>query len=155
MAIRMRRAGDIPRDIDDCYGEIMVGIVRMASIMLPKEDPRYECHKTEFLTPDVQMTMLCQALKAADQYVDTKAKPRSIVNYLVRTVQNRLRNYVRDTESRKKRVTIVTESELSSNPLEYSESVMSLDGRVVPKEYYGKVTNFNKEDNRRPVWDAN
>lgn len=146
MAIRMRRKGEIPRDIDDCYGEIMSGIVRMASVLLPSEDPRYECHKTEFLTPDVQMAMLCQALKAAEQYVDTKATPRSIVNYLVKTVQNRLRNYVRDTEKRRKLMTIVTESELPNNPLEYADSVMSLDGRVVPKEPSCRVTNLNKDD---------
>ena len=146
MAIRMRRKGEIPRDIDDCYGEIMSGIVRMASVLLPSEDPRYECHKAEFLTSDVQMAMLCQALKAAEQYVDTKATPRSIVNYLVKTVQNRLRNYVRDTEKRRKLMTIVTESELPNNPLEYADSVMSLDGRVVPKEPSCRVTNLNKDD---------
>lgn len=146
MAIRMRRNGTIPRDIDDCYGEIMSGIVRMASILLPSEDPRYECHKAEFLTPDVQMSMLCQALRAAEQYVDTTQKPRSIVNYLVKCVQNRLRNYVRDTEKRRNLMTIVTESELPNNPLEYADSVMSLDGRVVPREPSCRVTNLNKDD---------
>lgn len=145
MAIRMRRNGSIPRDIDDVYGQIMSGIVRMASVLLPSEDPRYECHKAEFLTPDVQMAMLCQALKAAEQYVDTKATSRSIVNYLVKTVQNRLRNYVRDTEKRRKLMTIVVESDMPNSTLEYADSVMSLDGRVVPKEPSCRVTNLNKD----------
>ena len=62
MAIRMRRNGTIPRDIDDCYGEIMSGIVRMASVLLPSEDPRYEYHKAEFLTPDVQSSLNPQSV---------------------------------------------------------------------------------------------
>jgi hypothetical protein len=145
MAIRMRRNGNVPRDIDDCYGEIMAGIVRMASILLPSEDPRYECHKAEFLQPDVQMAMLCQALKAAETYVDTKEKPRKIVNYLIKTVQNRLRNYVRDTEKRKNLMTILPECEISSDLSDYSETAMSLDGRRIPKDPYCRVTNYNRD----------
>ena len=147
MAIRMRRNGTIPRDIDDCYGEIMAGIVRMASVLLPNDDPRYECHRAEFLTPDVQMQMLCQALKAAEKYVDTKQTPRSIVNYLVKTVQNRLRNYVRDTEKRRNLMSIVTESELDFGLEDFSGQVMSLDGRSIPKTPVCKISNFNKDEN--------
>ena len=91
------------------------------------------------------MAMLCQALKAAETYVDTKEKPRKIVNYLIKTVQNRLRNYVRDTEKRKNLMTILPECEISSDLSDYSETAMSLDGRRIPKDPYCRVTNYNRD----------
>lgn len=142
MAIRLRKTNRCPVDIDNIYGEIMVGIVHMASVLLPQEDPRYEVHRKEFLSDDVQSRMLCQALVAAEKYVDTTENPRRIVNYLVKTVQNRLRNYVRDTENRNAKLCMVSESELGYDVLEKSGMVMSLDGRIVSAEPTGRVTNF-------------
>lgn len=106
MAIRLRKARRCPDDLDNLYGEVMRGIVKMASVLLPKEDPRYMCHREEFLSEDVQSSMLLQVLNVAERLVDTSSTPRNIVNYLVKTVQNRLRNYVRDTTKRAERADI-------------------------------------------------
>lgn len=142
MAIRMRRAGNCPGDIDNLYGEIMAGIVHMATVLLPKEDPRYEMHLDEFLTPDVQMHMLCQCLSAAERYVDTNTSPKRIINYLVKTVQNRLRNYVRDTEKRREKVAILSEYDMGLSISDITDRVMSFDGNQVYGEVRGKVNTF-------------
>lgn len=145
MAIRLRKAGNIPAEIDNLYGEIMVEITRMGSLLLLRDDPRYECHRREFMSEDVQSTILMQVLVAAEKYVDTAAQPKRIVNYLTKTVQNRLRNYVRDTENRRAKVDIVSESELGC-PLEaMCSTVSTLDGSPVDTDITRKMctTNFN------------
>ena len=139
MAIRLRKADRCPRDIDDVYGNIMSSIVRMAAILLPNEDPRYEIHRKDFLSEEVQSIMLCQCLVAAERYVDTSSSHKQIVNYLVKTVQNRLRNWVRDTEKRKSKVTIIPECDLDCPVDSLGERVMTLDGRVDYRECTGKV----------------
>lgn len=145
MAIRMRKAGNCPSDIDNLYGEIMVEITKMGSLLLLREDPRYECHRREFMSDDIQMHILMQVLVAAEKYVDTRQKPKSIVNYLTKTVQNRLRNYVRDSENRKAKIDIVFESELGCDLATRCPSVSSLDGRMIDAEINQKLctTNFN------------
>jgi hypothetical protein len=130
MAIRLRKAGKCPGDIDNVYGAIMQEIVRMAAILLPKEDPRYTVHAKDFLSEEVQSTMLCQCLHAAEKNVDTEMGHKKVVNYLVKTVQNRLRNWVRDTEKRKEKVTILTECDLGMSMSEISDTVMTLDGTL-------------------------
>jgi hypothetical protein len=138
-AIRLRRAGKCPLDIDNVYGEIMAGIVHMAALLLPQEDPRYTCHLDSFLSAEVQSAMLCQCLHAAEKYIDTRQGGRSIVNYLVKTTQNRLRNWVRDTEKRREKVEFVTESELGGDMFDRAGLVMSLDGTARPQERNCKV----------------
>ena len=90
MAIRMRRQRICPAEIDNIYGEIIKGIVKMATLLLPKEDPRYTMHLEEFMSEDVQSLMIVNAIRSADTLVDTKSSPRNIVNYLTKAVQNRL-----------------------------------------------------------------
>jgi len=145
MAIRLRKSGRCPGDIDNLYGEIMVGIVHMASVMLPKDDPRYECHRRDFLSEDVQSAMLVHALTAAEKYVDTEANPRRIVNYLVKAVQNRLRNWVRDSERRENRIDMVMECDLPYDIGERGMTVCNLDGSFAPADIRGKLitTEFN------------
>ena len=88
------------------------------------------CHRDEFLTEDVQSAMTLQVLGVAERLVDCKATPRSIVNYLVKTVQNRLRNYVRDTEKKKNLML----------PLDSAGDLFStaIDGRRLPLVSGGK-----------------
>lgn len=146
MAIRLRKADRCPRDIDDLYGQIIVGIVRMASILLPQEDPRYECHRADFLTEEVQSNMVVQILTAAEKYVDTDQPPRSIVNYLVKATQNRLRNWVRDTENRKNRIDFVSESDLGFDISELGLKVCRLDGGFVDADVKGRVCTCELRD---------
>lgn len=139
MAIRLRKAGKCPMDIDNLYGQIITQVVRMASILLPTEDPRYECHRKEFMAEDVQSVMLLQALTAAEKYIDTRKEPRCIINYLVKTVQNRLRNYVRDTENRKSKLDMVAECDLDFDIGERGLTVRNLDGSFCPSDNTRKV----------------
>lgn len=143
-AIRLRRANRCPGDIDDLYGEIMRNIVYMASVLLPKEDPRYECHREEFVSEDVQSAMLLQALSAAEKYIDTRKSGSAIVNYITKAVQNRLRNYVRDSEKRANKVDMVLESELGYDIGERGLTVCNLDGSFATIENVGgKVVTMN------------
>lgn len=143
MAIRLRKAGKCPGDIDNVYGQVMREIVRMAAILLPKEDPRYLPHAKDFLSDDVQSIMLCQCLVAAERNVDTEQGHKKVVNYLVKTVQNRLRNWVRDTENRKGKLTILSESELGVPISGISDTVMTLDGQMTYGEVSGKLVTQN------------
>ena len=124
MAIRMRRQRICPAEIDNLYGEIIKGIVKMATLLLPKEDPRYTMHLQEFMTEDVQSLMVVNAIRSADTLVDTNSSSRNIVNYLTKAVQNRLRNYVRDTEKKKNLML----------PLDSASDLFStaIDGRRLP-----------------------
>lgn len=124
MAIRMRRQRKCPAEIDNLYGEIIKGIVKMATLLLPKEDPRYTMHLQEFMTEDVQSLMIVNTIRSADTLVDTNSSSRNIVNYLTKAVQNRLRNYVRDTEKKKNLML----------PLDSASDLFStaIDGRRLP-----------------------
>ena len=124
MAIRMRRQRICPAEIDNIYGEIIKGIVKMATLLLPKEDPRYTMHLQEFMSEDVQSLMIFNAIRSADTLVDTNSSSRNIVNYLTKAVQNRLRNYVRDTEKKKNLML----------PLDSASDLFStaIDGRRLP-----------------------
>jgi hypothetical protein len=130
MAIRMRRQRICPAEIDNMYGEIIKGIVKMATLLLPKEDPRYTMHLQEFMSEDVQSLMIVNTIRSADTLVDTNSSSRNIVNYLTKAVQNRLRNYVRDTEKKKNLML----------PLDSASDLFStaIDGRRLPLVSWSK-----------------
>ena len=96
----------------------------MATLLLPKEDPRYTMHLQEFMSEDVQSLMIVNTIRSADTLVDTNSSSRNIVNYLTKAVQNRLRNYVRDTEKKKNLML----------PLDSASDLFStaIDGRRLP-----------------------
>ena len=144
MAIRLRKARSCPAEVDNLYGEIMSGIVKMASVLLPKEDQRYMCYRDEFLTEDVQSAMTLQVLGVAERFVDCKATPRSIVNYLVKTVQNRLRNYVRDTTNRRRLMDIRTESSMEISEGSILEAV-TIDGMRIEAVRDGRKRILKKQ----------
>lgn len=134
MAIRLRKAGKCPQQVDNLFGQIIVEIVLMATRLLPDEDPRYGRHVQGMMAPDVQSLMVFNALRAAEKFVDDRKNPRTIVNYIVKSVQNRLRNWVRDTETRKRKMDIVTESETKYDMHEYSLKESNILGEQVWKE---------------------
>lgn len=123
MAIRLRRQEKCPPDVDAMYGEIITSIVLMATKLLIKKEKKYARYADDFLDADVQMKMVLACLSAAERLVDTSSDNRSIVNYLIKTVQSRLRNHVRDTENRKRRIEIVSETDLGGASLESVASV--------------------------------
>ena len=145
MAIRLRKAGKCPPDIDAIYGEIIVGIVKMATKLMPEEDPKYRKYLNGMFAEDVQMQMQIVALLAAEKKVDTCKNPHKIVNYLVKAVQSRLKNWVRDTTNRRVKVDMVVASSLDFDVEECGTKECNLMGAQVWKEKNWK--NFTNAKN--------
>lgn len=139
MVIRLRRSGKCPGDINDLYGIIMDGIVWMATGKLVKDDPRYMVHRQEFMSWDCHSDMLLKVLSVADRLVDTEQAPRKVVNYLVKTVQSRLRNWVRDRERKKARVDIENESAMES-----AQRIVVVCSRIDGQRIYANFIHNNK-----------
>lgn len=141
MAIRLRQSGKCPPDIDNLYGEIVESIVHMSTALLI-QCPKYKQYSIELMSDDVQSTMLLHALTALERDVDT-TNPKQVCNYVVKTVQNRLRNYVRDTTKRKVKADIVTETSMGISFDEVGVMSCNLEGeRVYADRRSHKVTNF-------------
>lgn len=138
MAIRLRKSGNCPADIDNLYGEIVRSMVNMATVLLTTQCPKYWAHKAELMSDDVQATMLMHALVALDKDVDTKT-PKKLVNYTVKCVQNRLRNHVRDTTRRAMRVDMVTESQLGLDIYETGPVACNMMGERISNTVSNKV----------------
>lgn len=138
MAIRLRKCGKCPPAIDAIYGEIIIGIVTMATKKMPDEDPKYTRYLQQFLDEEVQAQMYFACLRAAEKFVDDRKNPRKIVNYLVKAVQNRLRNWVRDTTNRRVKAEMV-----QIDDGEYCEKECDLLGAIRWKQKRWK--NFTKQ----------
>ena len=139
MAIRLRRSGRCPSDIDNLYGQIMDGIVYMATGTFVKKYPVYIMHFNEFMSEDCHSSMLLQVLSVAERLVDTDQSPRNVVNYLVKTVQNRLRNWVRDRERRKALLDIESESVLDG-----ASRLVAVCSRIDGQRIYTNFIHTNK-----------
>jgi hypothetical protein len=146
MAVRLRKAGNCPREIDDLYGDIVVSMVSMATLLLVRDDPKFRGRGAELMSTDVQSLMLLYALTALDRDIDTES-PRRLVNYTVKTVQNRLRNYVRDTGRRSSKAEIVTESELGVDIYEAGPRACNLAGEPVRVDRTHKVDTCDRNFN--------
>lgn len=147
MAIRLRKAGKCPPEIEKLYGEIIISLVLMATRLLPKKEPKYEKHLSAMMDYDVQMKMVAVSLQVAETKADTTKNPRAVANYLVKSVQNRLKNWVRDTTNRKVKAEMVTESDLEFDIAEYGETACDLEGRKVYREKDMKNINNKPGDN--------
>ena len=137
MAIRLRKSGTCPIDIDNLYAEIVKSIVNMATVLLT-QCPKYWTYKAELMKEDVQSTMLMHALVALEKDVDTHS-PKQLVNYTVKCVQNRLRNHVRDTTRRSQRVTMLTESQLGIDIYETGPVSCNMMGERISNTVSNKV----------------
>lgn len=145
MAIRLRKCGKCPPEIDAIYGKIIIGVVELATKTMPDNDPKYKARLPEFLDEEVQAQMVFNALRAAEKFVDAKRNPRTIVNYLVKAVQNRLRNWVRDTTTRRMKADIVNECDTKMDIVECCAKECNLEGAVFWKENRFKVNTNGME----------
>lgn len=144
MAIRLRKEDKCPRDVDDLFGSIVIGIVKMATLLMFSEGSVPACRREELLSEDVQGKLMLATLMACDKYVDTEVKSRRIVNYLVKTVQNRIRNHMRDTGKREERLTMLSESELGFDIQSAGNVARGLDGSFVQCDGSHKVNTSEK-----------
>lgn len=139
MAIRLRKSGECPPDIDDLYGTIVQSIVSMSTLLLVRGGS-YARHRKMLTDPDVQSIMTVHALVALDRDVDTSS-PKQVINYTIKCVQNRLRNYVRDTLRKDAKLDMVAESEAPCDMDYMSTLVRDLDGEYAYKEDGRKINN--------------
>lgn len=145
MAVRLRKSNNCPADIDNLYGEIVKSMVNMATLLLIR-CPKYSSHAAEFLSEDVQSTMLLHALTALERDVDTKS-PRKLVNYTVKVVQNRLRNHLRDTANRSNKVEMLTESQLGCDIFDVGPIASNIMGDRIYNNKYSKVDTCDRNFN--------
>lgn len=138
MAVRLRRAGTCPRDVDNLFGELVESLVHMATALLVTGS-KYRTRIDELMSFDVQQTMFVHCLAALDRDCLETADPKKVVNYLVKTVQNRLRNYVRDTSNRDSKLTVVSESVLGCDMAEAGPVSANLDGEKIYRTNNSKV----------------
>lgn len=110
MALRLRRKGILYPDIEDLFGQILVAMVETATKILLKE-PEYRCRHRLFMSPDTQSFMLLQLLQELDK-VNTSMQSKQVLNFILKTVQSRLRNLVRDLSRQKRNAKVFIESEM-------------------------------------------
>ena len=108
MALRLRKKGIMLPDVEEVFGQIVVSIVLMATLLLLKEKGFKQCREL-FLDPDTQGRMTLFALEKLAT-ADLRKKPRTVINYVVKRVQSRLKNVERDTDRRKRKGEQVSES---------------------------------------------
>ena len=145
MAVRLRKSNKCPGDIDNLYGEIVRSMVNMATLLLLR-CPKFTRHASEFMSEDVQSSMLLHALTALERDVDTQS-PRKLVNYTVKVVQNRLRNYVRDTSKRSSKLEMLTESQLGCDIFDVGPVGCNLEGEKILTEKSSKVDTCDRNFN--------
>lgn len=122
MAVRLRRLRKCPQDVEDEFSYTVMSVVRMASILLARKE-KYRTRKEFFLDADRQAELSLLVLEKLDTGADTNDPPR-LINYLVKTVQNRLRNMVRDDIRHSNRATF---SPLEEEACNYAYDI---DGRA-------------------------
>lgn len=143
MAIRLRNKGICLPEVEQVFAEIVTAIVRMSALKLLK-DPKYVGRRRLFLDPDTLSDMTLVALVALSRPIDV-SRPRAVVNFIVKTVQNRLRNLVRDNSRHEARCTIQSENDLGAAIPELVglRACSDIYGRTVPMEASGREQNLN------------
>ena len=100
VALRLRRIGKCPPDVERVFCDVLSSIVQMATALLLKTR-KYCRYSRGWFQADVQSMMLLYALQALhSQHLDT-ADPKRVINYLISTTKNRLRNLAAYAERRK------------------------------------------------------
>lgn len=144
MALRLRRSGVYLPDVESLFSEILYGLVRLGTRLLYRECPEYSQHKAFLISPDVQSTVMLAVLEGLEKKELSTKKSRSLLNYVIKTTQNRLKNAVRDNSRLKVRNSI-TFSDLGMDP-DCLGSCQDLNGIRRRSYKSGRVYNENKHD---------
>ena len=109
MAIRLRRKGIIYPEVEELLGLVLIEIVKLATaLMLKTKD--YRGYRELFLDNDTQAMLQLHVLMKLDK-VDTSEKPKTVVNFIITVVTNRLRELIRSRNCLKNRGKLCLESE--------------------------------------------
>lgn len=128
MALRLRRKGVVYPDVEEVFASVVTSIVKMSTVLLVKRSAKYRRYAALFMEEDTQSQMVLNALTVLGK-ADTGKKPRVVINYVVKTVQNRLRDLVRNTQIHDRRAQFVTEHEIGTG----------LDYLSVVSDFYGET----------------
>lgn len=109
IAVRLHRKRNLPPELEDVFGQILIQIIRMSSFLLLR-NPKFCTYRALFLDTETQTNLLVPVLEALNG-ADLRRKPESVVGLLVRTTQNRLKNLARDHTRAIKRGVTVTASD--------------------------------------------
>lgn len=140
IAVRLHRKRNLPPELADVFGEILIQIIRMSSFLLLR-NPKFCTYRSLFLDTETQTNLLVPVLEALNG-ADLRRKPESVVGLLVRTTQNRLKNLARDhTRALKRGVTVTA----SDGGFDSNSRVRDLYGVVRTNYKSGKVCSQNFE----------
>lgn len=116
MAIRLRKQGIIYPDVEEVLGLVLIEIVKVATAELIK-DTKFRPHKELFFEPDTQSLALLHVLCKLES-VDCTTSPRKAVNYIIKSAQNALKNFIRYKNFKKRKGTLL--------PIEEANSVLPM-----------------------------
>ena len=140
IAVRLHRKRNLPPELADVFGEILIQIIRMSTFLLLR-NPKFCNYRSLFLDTETQTNLLVPVLEALN-CADLRRKPESVVGLLVRTTQNRLKNLARDhTRAIKRGVTVTA----SDGGFDSNSRVRDLYGVVRTNYKSGKVNTQNFE----------
>lgn len=91
VALRLRRIHKCPPDIERLFCDILRRIIWMGTVLLSRKK-KYRRYRVVFYSEDVQSGLTLHILEGLQKTrVDTKI-PRRVVNLIIRSTQNHLRN---------------------------------------------------------------
>lgn len=111
MAVRLRRKKKCQEPVDNAFGEVVVSIVNLATALLVKNQ-KYAKYREYLFSAETQSLMTLYALSVLEKPDTDTSNSRKLLNLVVKAVQRRLLNYIRDEG---KRIGIRTPRELNEN----------------------------------------
>lgn len=103
MAVRLRMAHRCPADIDDLLGRVVMDLVYMAARLMAYK-PKYSSEGRLAIIFDIdnRMDAVVRIMNAIDQHKVKTSNSKAMVNYMVFTAQNSLRNAIYFAENRQR-----------------------------------------------------
>lgn len=139
MAVRLRMVRKCPRDIDDLLGRVVMDLVYMAARLMAHK-PKYSSENRIRIIFDMdnRMDAVMRIMRAIDSCRINTSDPKAMVNYMVNTAQNSLRNSVYFAENRQRICGMVNVDRIDS-PEKFSgdEIMAALTGKVA--DIYGEL----------------
>lgn len=119
VALTLWKAGVLPTSLEKLFYDVLRSICYMGTALLVRE-VKFRKRTQEWYQPDIQsllLTHLLVKIKSADLELD---KPKAVVNYLLRSVQNRLRD-LHAYQDRRKDFVVTTGVDLNTSALHHSD----------------------------------
>lgn len=115
MAVRLRYAGKCPQQVDDMLGMVVRDIVKMAVKLYPRErvirnkSPMSRWQSDIAFSEDTEMELVYYVMRSIFNGKAKTSDPRAMINFFVKTAQNRLDNIIRNVSNRERIAQMVNE----------------------------------------------